>query len=183
MSNTSPTCSCHNNHKRWIESELQSEIFRNTMAWKHHLANQRTKLCHDFFWCICATMKAGDNQQKTCKCSRLRASPVVLSMWPLQTYFSHPSLVIYFFPTPSIKLKLGLHIGGRLLIANHLDQSFWLANQKQQAAIRSYLLHFSLAGVRLCCAFYQPQQTMQKCCTKTISLSQTGMFWRFFIQF
>jgi hypothetical protein len=41
----------------------------------------------------------------------------------LQKYFSHPSLVIYFFATPPIKLKLGQQIGGGLLIANHLDQS------------------------------------------------------------
>jgi hypothetical protein len=41
----------------------------------------------------------------------------------LQKYFSHPSLVNYFFPTPPIKLKLGLRIHGRLLIAKHLDQS------------------------------------------------------------
>jgi hypothetical protein len=41
----------------------------------------------------------------------------------LQKYFSHPSLVTYLFPTPSIKLKLGLQKGGRLLMAKHLDQS------------------------------------------------------------
>jgi hypothetical protein len=35
----------------------------------------------------------------------------------------NPSLVSYFFSTPPIKLKLGQQIGGRLLIANHLDQS------------------------------------------------------------
>jgi hypothetical protein len=48
----------------------------------------------------------------------------------LQKYFSHPGLVIYFFATPPIKLKLGRQIGGGLLIANHLDQSLWWANQK-----------------------------------------------------
>jgi len=32
-------------------------------------------------------------------------------------------------------------IGGGLLIANHLDQSLWWANQKHWVAIRSYLLH------------------------------------------
>jgi hypothetical protein len=42
----------------------------------------------------------------------------------LQKYFSHPSLVIYFFfATPVIKLKPGQQIGGTLLIANHLDES------------------------------------------------------------
>ncbi len=30
--------------------------------------------------------------------------------------------------------------------------------------------------VRLCCAFYQLRQTVQKCWAKTILLSQTGMF-------
>jgi hypothetical protein len=31
-----------------------------------------------------------------------------------------------------------------------------IANPKQGVSIRSYLLHSSLAGVRLCCVFYQP---------------------------
>ncbi len=46
-----------------------------------------------------------------------------------------------------------------LLIANHLDES--LANKKQGAAIRSYLLHSSLARAELCCALYQPHQTIK----------------------
>jgi hypothetical protein len=38
----------------------------------------------------------------------LRASPLMVSTcMALQKYFSHPTLVIYFFATPSIKLKLG----------------------------------------------------------------------------
>jgi len=41
----------------------------------------------------------------------------------LQKYFSRPSLVIYFFATPPIKLKLDQQINGGLLLANHLDQS------------------------------------------------------------
>jgi hypothetical protein len=48
-----------------------------------------------------------------------------------QKYFSHPSVVIYCFPTPHIKLKLQLQIGERLLIATHLNQSHYLANQQQ----------------------------------------------------
>jgi hypothetical protein len=39
--------------------------------------------------------------------------------------------VSYFFPTPCIKLKLGLQICGRQLIVTHLDQLNYLANQKQ----------------------------------------------------
>jgi hypothetical protein len=66
-------------------------------------------------------------------------------------YFSHQNLVIYLFPSQPIKLKPGLQIGGRLLIAKHLDQLLWMADQKQGA--RTYLLHSSQAGVRLCCSF------------------------------
>jgi len=44
------------------------------------------------------------------------------------------------------------------------------------AAVISYFLHSSLAGVMLCYAFYQPQKTVQKCWAKTILLSQTSMF-------
>ncbi len=59
----------------------------------------------------------------------------------LQKYFSHPSLFIHFFSTQLMKLKLGQQIGGGLLIANHLDQWVWWANQKHWATVRSYLLH------------------------------------------
>ncbi len=36
----------------------------------------------------------------------VKASPAVLSMWPLQKHLSHPSSVVYFLATPPIKLKL-----------------------------------------------------------------------------
>jgi len=50
----------------------------------------------------------------------------------LQKCFSHPRLVIYlFFPTPLIKLKLGLQTGASPLIAEHLDQSNCLPDQQQ----------------------------------------------------
>jgi hypothetical protein len=57
----------------------------------------------------------------------------------LRKYFSHPSLVMYSFATPPIKLKLGQQIGGGLLIANHMDQSLRWANQKHWTAVRSFL--------------------------------------------
>jgi hypothetical protein len=54
------------------------------------------------------------------------------------TKISHiQALVINFFPTPPIKLKLRLKVCGRLLIATHLDQSNYLANEKQ-GAVNSY---------------------------------------------
>jgi hypothetical protein len=37
-------------------------------------------------------------------------------------------LVTNFFPPRPIKLKRGLQVGGRLLIATHLEQSNYLAN-------------------------------------------------------
>jgi hypothetical protein len=47
----------------------------------------------------------------------------------LQKRFSPASFVMNIFPTPQMKLKLGLQIGGRLLLANQeQDQSLWLAN-------------------------------------------------------
>jgi hypothetical protein len=57
----------------------------------------------------------------------------------LQKYFSCPSVVNYFFQTPPKKLKLGLQVSGRFLIANT-----WF-NQKEEEAIGSYLLRSSLA--------------------------------------
>jgi hypothetical protein len=51
-------------------------------------------------------------------------------------------LVINFFSTPPIKLKLGLQVGGRLLLATDLDQSSYLANQKQGAVNKYDLIVF-----------------------------------------
>jgi hypothetical protein len=39
-------------------------------------------------------------------------------------------LVIYFFATAPIELKLGLQVCGRLLIATHLDQPNYLPDQR-----------------------------------------------------
>ncbi len=84
------------------------------------------------------------------------------------------------FPTPPLKLKRGLQIGGRLLKAKHLDQSLWfhyhwaIRNREQQ----SDHIYFTLLGhvsVRLCCALHQPQQTGHICWAQTNLLSQTGM--------
>jgi hypothetical protein len=48
----------------------------------------------------------------------------------LQKYFSHPSLVIYFFATPPIKVELGQQIRGGLLIANPLAQIIMMGQSK-----------------------------------------------------
>jgi hypothetical protein len=44
--------------------------------------------------------------------------------------FTHKESFSYqLFPNPPIKLKLGLQVGGRLLIATHLNQSNYDCNQ------------------------------------------------------
>jgi hypothetical protein len=45
-----------------------------------------------------------------------------------------------------MKLKLGLQIGGRLLIATHLDQSNYLANQQQVLGFAVSFTSLSILG-------------------------------------
>ncbi len=73
---------------------------------------------------------------------------------------------LLFLHLTHIKLKLGLQVqlGERFLIANHLQQSLLLTNQKQGIVVGSYFLHYSLAGVRLCCAFTR----LNKLCVKML---------------
>ncbi len=104
----------------------------------------------------------------------LRTSPAMLGMQPLRKCFSHPSLDMYSFATPPIKPKLRQQIGGGLLIANHLNQSLWWANQKHWVAVRSYLLH-SFLQVHSAVAPFTSWQPPQLCWAKTIFLSQTGI--------
>ncbi len=49
-----------------------------------------------------------------------------------------------------------------------LDQSLWLANQKQGSTVRSYLLHSSVAGAQFYYACKLPQEIDQICMKKTI---------------
>jgi hypothetical protein len=57
-------------------------------------------------------------------------SPVLSVPDPVKkNKFLHPRLVIYFFPNPPIKLTLRLQTGGGLIVATHLDQSNYQANQ------------------------------------------------------
>jgi hypothetical protein len=75
----------------------------------------------------------------------------------LQKYFSHPGLLTHFFPTPPIKLKLG-----------HTT----ISNTPGPIKLSSQ----SMAGVRLCCAFYQPVHPFNKCWAKTTLLIQGTCF-------
>jgi hypothetical protein len=54
-------------------------------------------------------------------------------------------LITFFFPTPPIKLKLRLQIGRRSVIASHLDQSNYVANQKE-GEINKYDLTVNFPG-------------------------------------
>jgi hypothetical protein len=75
----------------------------------------------------------------------------------LQKYFSsHPSLVIYFFPTTKKEKKVGN------------EQSNGM-NQKQGVAVISYLLHSSLVGVKLCLFHLPGLTTCAKMLGQTLS--------------
>jgi len=89
----------------------------------------------------CPTIVRLFGEKKNTVTVRLRASPPTLSMWPCKNISHIQVLVTNFFPTPPIKLKLGLQVGGRLLITTHLDQSNYLANQKLGAV--NYLAYHS----------------------------------------
>jgi hypothetical protein len=58
----------------------------------------------------------------------------MLHIWLWKHISQIQVLVTNFFPTPPLKLKLGLEVGVEVgLIATHLDQSNYLSNQKQGA--------------------------------------------------
>jgi hypothetical protein len=83
------------------------------------------------------------------------------SMWPWKNISHIQVLVTYCFPTLPIKLKLGLQIGGRLLMATHLDQWNYLANQKQGTVNKYDLTVF----IRLfqgseSCTFFQGHRSL-----------------------
>jgi hypothetical protein len=103
---------------------------------------------------------------------RILEHPQRCSVWdPTKIFLTWKISYLVFCNTK----KLGLQIGGILLIANHLDQSLWLANQKQGVVVRSNLLHSSLAGAHLCCAFSNPQH-YQMCWPKPFFWDKLACF-------
>jgi hypothetical protein len=90
----------------------------------------------------------------------------MLSMWPCK-HFSHIQVLVpNFFPTPPIKLNPGGQVGGRLLIATHLDQSNYIANQKQGVVNEYNLIVF----IRLF-------QASESCLFQRVSSGFTGFDW------
>jgi hypothetical protein len=83
-------------------------------------------------------------------------------MWPCKNISHITVLVTNCFPTPPIKLKLGQRVEERLLIATHLDQSNYLANQKQGAVNKYDLTVFislfdgSSRALKSCTCFQGP---------------------------
>ncbi len=77
-----------------------------------------------------ATMKGLEHLQQCSICD------------PLNIFFQHPSSVYVLFcnPTHTTETRRA-NRWGRLIIANHLDQSLWWTNQKHWAPVRSNLLH------------------------------------------
>jgi hypothetical protein len=63
----------------------------------------------------------------------------------------------FFWGNPTNKLKLELHVHGRLLIPNHLDQHCDQPTEKLSRRQEQFLT-LSLGGAQLCCAFRQPRQ-------------------------
>ncbi len=70
-----------------------------------------------------------------------------------------------------------------LLIANHLDQSFWLTNQKYWAPVRSNLLHFFLEVHNCVAALDQPGKLHEFGAEKPISWAKPAHFDFFPINF
>jgi hypothetical protein len=96
-------------------------------------------------------------------------------MWPWE-YISHTQVYLFtylpfFFPVPPIKLKLGWQIGGRLVMANHLDQSVWWANQKHWAGVSDHI-YSSLLVHNVVVLFTNYHKLLQLCWAATIFLSQ-----------
>jgi hypothetical protein len=75
-------------------------------------------------------------------------------MWPWENDFH------ILVATPPIKLKLRQQIGGGLLIANHLDESLWWANQKHGVGGGSYLVHGNICNYAEPKPFSEPNRHM-----------------------
>jgi hypothetical protein len=98
----------------------------------------------------------------------VRASPVCD---PAKKYFSHPSLVIYFFFNPTYKSESGTPIGwGNYLLPNSKPPGpiTMMSQSETLTVVRSYLLHSFLQVHNL----VDPFTLSQLCWAKIVFLSQ-----------
>ncbi len=87
------------------------------LYWCHLKETPNTsKLCN----CPILRLNHGSNWSGSLTISGLNIASGGAQYLTLLKYFSHPSFS-YFFSTPPINLKLGLQIGGRLLVATYVD--------------------------------------------------------------
>jgi hypothetical protein len=89
---------------------------------------------------------------------------------------SKSSYLLFSNPTHKLKLKSGTANRWETINSKPPGPIIMIGQSETGSNIRSYLSHSSLAGVRLCCAFHYPQQTVQKCWVNTILLSQPACF-------
>ncbi len=88
------------------------------------------------------------------------------------------SFAVFFFGNPTNKTVIGTEYMWGLLIANHLDQSLWSANQKRWSESD----HICYTLFCRCTALLRlSPASAQFCGAKTIFLGQTSIFWIFFI--
>ncbi len=81
---------------------------------------------------------------------------------PAKIFFTSKFSYLLFFCNPTHKTETGTANLWKLQIANPVDQTLCLTNQKQGAIVRSYLLHSSLAGEQSW-DIHQPQQMDHIC--------------------
>ncbi len=98
----------------------------------------------------------------------------------LQKYFSHPSLVIYFFAIPP--RKYCRYVGTTNSKPPGLITMF---GQSKTGDIHQiiFIALFSIACAQLSWAFYRPHETEHMCRRQTIFPSQTRICWLLFIRF
>ncbi len=104
---------------------------------------------------------------------------------PAKIFLTSKFLFFIFFPTPSIQLKLELQIGGRLLIANHLDQSLYndwsIRIKEQQSDHIYYTLLWQVLGFAV--HFTSVSKFCRNAGSKPFCWAKPRMFWLFFAQF
>jgi hypothetical protein len=96
-------------------------------------------------WLTKSGKHAGGVQQGTAEETQeeeVLLATLSVSMWPCKNISHIEVLVINFFPNPSIKLKLGLQVGGRLLIPTHksTNQTIYPIRSSREQSINTIWL-------------------------------------------